>query len=101
MAYKEVSDGQLQLTCDESGVYFIFGSANFNDNSILMLDLSVGGTNVQSVALYQSGTSNWRNWTMACVQPVTSGQKVEIKNGNSVVSAQAAGRASLCMFRVA
>lgn len=101
MAYKEVTDGQLQLTCDETGVYFIFGSANFNDNSILMLNLSVGGTNVQSVALYQSGTSHWRNWTMACVQPVTSGQKVEIKNGNSVVSAQAPGRASLCMFRVA
>ena len=99
--YREVHDGTLQITCGETGVYFIFGSINRNSDSLGAFDLCVNGTAVQTVALASTGSNGWRNWTFACITSVNKNEKVDIRNGGIVQSPQASGRASLCMFRVA
>ena len=65
------------------------------------MDLYYDGTSLQAVALAPTGSNGWRNWTMATIWALTKGKKVDIRNGGNVQSAQASGRASLCIFRVA
>lgn len=65
------------------------------------MDLCYDGNTIQAVALAPTGSNGWRNWTMATIWPLTAGKKVDIRNGANVQSAQASGRASLCIFRVA
>lgn len=100
-SYQEVHSGSLQLTVPETGVYFIFGSTNRNTDTLVSMDLCYDGNTIQAVALAPTGSNGWRNWTMATIWPLTAGKKVDIRNGANVQSAQASGRASLCIFRVA
>ena len=91
----------MQLTVPETGVYFIFGSTNRNTDTLVSFDLCYDGTTIQAVALAPTGNNGWRNWSMATIWPLTEGKKVDIRNGENVQTAQASGRASLCIFRVA